>query len=74
MRNSAAMKKPDQRRRERVLLSSFTVTPVNTASKRQTANQDCSFCNDLEAEIQLWQNQQRLDQTIIAELAGVQAK
>jgi hypothetical protein len=28
----------------------------------------------LEAEIQLWQNQQRLDQTIIAELAGVQAK
>ena len=74
MRNRAAMKKPDQRRRERVLLSRFTVTPVNTASRRGTANQDCSFCDELKAEIQLWHNQQRLHQSIIAELAGVQAK
>lgn len=28
----------------------------------------------LEAEIQLWNDQQRLDQTIIAELTRVQAK
>jgi len=63
--------KPDQRCREKVLLSTVTVTSVITASRRKTANQDCSFCHDLETEIQLWNDQQRFDEAVIAELAGI---
>ena len=68
------MKKLEQRRRDKIFLSILTVIPVITRSRHKTANQDRSVAMTLEVEIQLRNDQQRLDQTIIAEFARVHAK